>query len=242
LKAEALPEIKREQTTPQPAQDPKNRILGRETPSPTPPAPIETKTALPVPKAEPKPVAPAPKKEVKTEPKPENISKIPKSDLPMGKEPSPSKTNSQPNHTVVVKAGDSIYSIAAEAYRVSNTSVVDRILEVNPKISNPDLLPTKQQIKLPIITEESLVLKSPDGFFRVLLGAFMKPEFADYLKGQPVLQEKEIEILPWTSPSGKTWYRVTVGKFESREEGLKVIRILKENGLSPYFEGFKKKN
>jgi cell division protein FtsN len=31
----------------------------------------------------------------------------------------------------------------------------------------------------------------------------------------------------------ETWYRVTAGKFDTREEGLKTIRALKKKGLLP---------
>ncbi|MEW6185095.1 MAG: LysM peptidoglycan-binding domain-containing protein, partial [Thermodesulfobacteriota bacterium] len=201
-----------------------------------------SKTAPPQVKADPKPIPPPIPKEAPKESKPETRPQNLGSTNGLKKEASTAeKTTSIPKNTIVVKPGDSIYSIAAKAYRVSNTSVVDRILEANPGISDPDLLPANQQIKLPLISEESLVRKLEDGSFRIRLGAFMKPEFAEYLKKQPLLQNKEIEISPFTSPSGKTWYRISAGKFESREEGLKTIRALKENGLSPYFEGFKKR-
>jgi phage tail protein X len=141
-----------------------------------------------------------------------------------------------------VNKGDSIYAIAERAYGVSNTSVVDRILEANPRIGDPDHLPVGQTLRLPQITEESLVYESVDGLFQVRLGTFAKAEFAEYLKRHPFLKDKEVEISPRMTPSGKTWYRVTAGKFKDREEALQVIRTLKEQGLSPYFAGFKKKN
>ena len=71
---------------------------------------------------------------------------------------------------VVVKAGDSIYTIAAKAYKVANTSVVDQILESNPKIANPNKLIANQEIRLPEITEESLIIKSSDGTCKVRAG------------------------------------------------------------------------
>jgi hypothetical protein len=141
-----------------------------------------------------------------------------------------------------IKAKDSIYAIAERTYRVSNTSIVDRIMALNPKITNPDLLPANLKIRLPEITEESLIIPSSDASVMIRLGTFMKPEYAYFLKGHPAIHGKEISITPWKTPSGQTLYRATAGKFESREEGLQAIRELKEKGLSPYFEGFKKKN
>jgi hypothetical protein len=184
-----------------------------------------------------------PLKELKKNEKPKESS-IKAKPAPTDSKKSESKNSiQQPDQkTVTVKAGDSLYTIAEETYRVSNTSVVDRIMELNPQIVNPDLLSANQKIRLPEITEESLIIPASDTAIMVRLGTFMKPEYAYFLKGHPALQGKEIEIIPWHTPSGRVFYRATAGKFDSREEGLQVIRDLKEKGLSPYFEGFKKKN
>jgi len=153
----------------------------------------------------------------------------------------PFKGEARIKKTVTVKAGENIYTIAAQHYRVANTSVVDQILEANPRIASSRKLLAKQQVNLPDITEESLVLESGDGTCQVRLGTFLKPEYSGFLKGEPVLRGKAIKIIPRKLPGGETWYRAVAGKFSTREEGLKVIRELKEKGLSPYFPGFKKK-
>ncbi len=213
---------------------------------------IETKPVPTVPRPEVKPSISPPLKEIKKETERQEAKKEtkPKESAEKTKpHPSDSKNADSKNSieqsdhkTVMVKAGDSIYTIAEKTYKVSNTSVVDRIMELNPKIANPDLLPANQKIRLPEITEESLIIASSDAAVKVRLGTFIKPEYANFLKGHPALQGKDIEIIPWKTPSGQTFYRAIAGKFNSREEGLQVIRDLKEKGLSPYFEGFKKKN
>jgi hypothetical protein len=144
--------------------------------------------------------------------------------------------------TMIVKPGEGLYTIAAKTYHVANTSVMDMILELNPKISNPDKLYANQRIRLPEITEEALILKSSDNTYQIRLGTFLRPEYCTFLINQPILQGKEIEILPKKVFSGATWNQVTAGKFLSRKEGLKAIQDLKERGLSPYFEGFKQNN
>lgn len=142
--------------------------------------------------------------------------------------------------TVVTKAGESIYTIAARTYRVANTSVVDHILESNPWIANPNKLLAGQTVRLPEINEQFLIIEAHGGTCRIRLGTFLKPEYSTFLKGQPLLEGKMIEIIPRKLPSGETWYRAVAGKFSTREEGLRVIRALKGKGLSPYFPGFKK--
>jgi len=140
-----------------------------------------------------------------------------------------------------VKAGDSLYTLAAQNYRVANTSVVDRILEANPQISNPNKLLANLPVRLPDITEESLVVETGDGTYRIRLGTFLKAEYSGFLQGEPALRGKQIEIVPRRLATGETWYRALAGKYATREEGLKVVRELKGKGLSPYFPGFRKK-
>jgi nucleoid-associated protein YgaU len=195
--------------------------------------------AVPKPEAEPKPPAPVQRKPAA--PAPDARPSISPPPAPPASQASLGKTKAETpvKKVVVVKAGDSIYTIAAKAYKVANTSVVDQILESNPKIANPNKLLANQEIRLPEITEESLIIKSSDGTCKVQLGTFLKPEYAAFLKAQPALQGKEIEIIPRKLPSGKTWYKAMAGKFSTREEGLKVIHDLKQKGLSPYFAGFK---
>jgi hypothetical protein len=240
-----------------PAEDSEKRLsvaLSTTTePKPTvPPSTIEKKPALPASMPAIKPSTAPPPKEVKKENQPKELKKeekpkesaIKTKPAPPDSRKSESKNSiQQPDRkTVIVKAGDSLYTIADETYRVSNTSVVDRIMELNPQIVNPDLLPVNKKIRLPEITEESLIIPASEAAVMVRLGTFMKPEYAYFLKGQSALQGKEIEIIPWHTPSGRIFYRARAGKFDSREEGLQVIHDLKEKGLSPYFEGFKKKN
>lgn len=111
---------------------------------------------------------------------------------------------------------------------------------LNPEVTNPHRLFVNQKIRLPVITEESLILKTSEGTFKIQLGTFLKPEYIGFLRGEPALKGKEIEIISWKVPSGETWYRAIAGTFETREESLKIIHDLKEKGLSPFFAGFQK--
>jgi hypothetical protein len=241
------PAAKTEPTSPGPAQDSEKRLTAELVApaghKPTdPPLTIEKKPAALAPLPEIKPTL-SPAKEVTKEEKQKGLAKKAKPGPPNSNKPESKINSRQPDQKIVtVKAGDSLYTMAERTYRVSNTSVVDRIMEVNPKMANPDLLPANQKIRLPEITEESLIIPGPEASVMIRLGTFMKPEYVNFLKGHPALQGKEIEIVPRKTPSGRIFYRATAGKFKSREEGLQVIRDLKEKGLSPYFEGFKKKS
>ncbi len=219
-------------------------------PPPSPPPGTEKKISPRVLPEKMKPASPTPGK---AEPAPATASRKPS---PPDKRPAvapkprppaataagpPSKAEARIKKTVIVKKGENIYTIAARNYGVANTSVVDQILEVNPRIPSSHRLLVNQRVSLPEITEESLALKTGDGTYQIRLGTFLKPEYSNFLKGEPALRGKEIKIISRKLPGGETWYRAVAGNFTTREEGLKVIRDLNAKGLSPYFPGFKKK-
>jgi phage tail protein X len=212
---------------------------------PAPPSGGETKSPLPPPLTE---IRPAPGKpepppvpgEPKPTAKPELKLAVTKP-IPMQPSRPGAKEEAAAKKTVLVKGKDSLYSISLRNYGVANTSIVDQILEANPKIGNPNKLSDRLSIRLPEVREESLLIPLADGTYQVRLGTFLKAEYAAFLKGEPSLRGKTVEVIPRKLPSGETWYRAVAGQFNTREEGLKVIQELKRKGLSPYFPGFRKK-
>jgi general secretion pathway protein A len=256
--ADPQPEKIRQPPTPEPPSRAARIISAEKTPSPgegkkpaAPPA-AEKKAAARAPAEEAKPASALPGRsepapvfaERKPSPPAERLAGLskpepaPPASTPAGPR---AKVETQAKKTVPVKDGDSLYNFAAQNYRVANTSVVDQILELNPQIANPHKLPANLQVRLPEITEESLVIAAGDGTSQVRLGTFLKPEYSTFLKGEPALRGRPIEIVPRRLATGETWYRAVAGKFSTREEGVEVVRELRAKGLSPYFTGFKKK-
>jgi phage tail protein X len=212
---------------------------------PAPPSGEKTKSPVPLPLAEIRPAPGEPKSppvvgEPKSPAKPEPKFAVTKP-VPIQPPGPGAKEEAAAKKTVLVKGKDSLYSIALRNYGVANTSIVDQILEANPKIGDPNKLPDRQSVRLPEVREESLLIPFADGTYQVRLGTFLKAEYAAFLKGEPSLRGKAVELIPRKLPSGETWYRAAAGQFNTREEGLKVIQELKRKGLSPYFPGFRKK-
>jgi cell division protein FtsN len=87
---------------------------------------------------------------------------------------------------------------------------------------------------MPKITEESMIVKS-DRTYKINVGTFWSPTFAELYRSEPSLRGKEIEIVSKKAAPNETWYRVVVGKFNSEGEALKVISILKGKKLLPLF-------
>ena len=136
---------------------------------------------------------------------------------------------------IAVGKGDSISSLSQRYYNLANITLMDLILECNPGITNAHVIKDRQKIKIPEITEASLIIPWTDDTWRIHLGTFSKPESARTYKDEPALKGKEIEIIPHQVSPEETWHRVVAGKFDTRDEALKTVQALKEKGMLPSF-------
>ena len=85
-----------------------------------------------------------------------------------------------------------------------------------------------QEIRIPEISEETLIVQEPDNSYKVYLGTFANRRSPRVLEGNSDLKGKELEFVPRKVAPEETWFRVLAGKFNNREECLKVIRWLKK--------------
>jgi general secretion pathway protein A len=147
----------------------------------------------------------------------------------------PFSTEAIPKETVIVKKGQNIALLARKYYGVSNITIDDLILDFNPEITNANLISVDQKIMIPKITEARLIVQSSDHTYKIHVGTFWSPKFTKLYIGEPSLKGKEVEVIARKVAPNETWYRVVVGKFDSKDEVLKVISLLKEKHLLPLF-------
>jgi hypothetical protein len=143
--------------------------------------------------------------------------------------------------TIEVEERDTLSSLCMKYYNFSSPTLMNHIVDFNPQINNPHLILAHDKIKIPEITESSLIIESRDGTFKVYLGTFSKLEYARPYKDESILKGKKVDFIPWEISPQETWYRVVAGKFDNREEALKVIHHLKQKGILPVFRGHLKK-
>jgi general secretion pathway protein A len=134
---------------------------------------------------------------------------------------------------IVVKSGENLSLLSRNYYHIANPTLIDFILQSNPEITNADLIKIDQKIKIPKMTEESLVNQSPDHSFKIHVGTFWSSEFSKVYHDEPALKNKTIEIIPLKVSPTEIWYRVFVGDFKDRDEALNTIYLLKKKGLLP---------
>ena len=136
---------------------------------------------------------------------------------------------------IQVKKGDYLSKLVVNHYGKLNESLIDLVLNHNPSISNIDLVLVDQQIKLPELNEETLIVPVSDEHFSVHLGTFPGLKEAHQFINQLTLNRKNITVKPKKVSRRQTWYRVEAGSYESRKEALEVIKTLREKRLLPFF-------
>ncbi len=161
-----------------------------------------------------------------------------KKDLAAEKPPEP-----KPEEKVFpVKKGWVLSTIAQKYYPVLNLSLLDFFLEANPDITNLDLIFRGQTIKIPILSEESLLQQVSENRYQVFLGTFRTAQEAQPYRNEPALHNRTIKVVKRQVSPRETWYRVTVGDFQGKEEALKAIQILKGKKLLPLLDCLPKKS
>ena len=142
---------------------------------------------------------------------------------------------------IAVREGQTLSSIAEKYYGITNKTLCEVILQFNPAVTNIHLITVDQIIRLPKISEERLIILTPDLTYKLFAGTFWAPSLAKVYSNEPALLGKDVEIIPRQVSPQETWYRVEIGTFDTKEETLEALHRLKEKGLLPLFEGVPKK-
>jgi len=178
------------------------------------------------------------------EPSPQEATSVPSINSPgtrnsilsaqPGSAPSPeTKREGRIMKVVNVKKGATLNSLCLENYGLAHITLLDHIMRVNPRITNPHLILVNERIKLPEINDHSLLIIASDGTIKIYLGTFGNPDSAIAFKAEVSLKGKEISVTPRKISTQETWYRLTAGNFKTQEEARTVILTLKMKGLLP---------
>ncbi len=137
--------------------------------------------------------------------------------------------------TVTVKDDDNLSSLAQHYYGMSNETLLDIILMANPQITDVNRISRNQQIDLPEINHDSLIIKSPDNTYKIHVGTYNSLLHARDFYYEYSLIGKEVDIIPRKVSDKESWYRVVVSTFETRDECLKTLATLRQKGLLPVY-------
>ena len=138
---------------------------------------------------------------------------------------------------VSAKKGWTLSLLALQYYNNVNPTFIDLILEFNPQITDLNRIFVNQQIKIPSITEELFLIQAPNQSYKIYLGTFSDEQFGHSFRKTFVLKGKTLEVVPRKVSPQDTWLRVFAGEFKTREESLRAIQALIQQGLLPAFVG-----
>ena len=141
----------------------------------------------------------------------------------------------EPEKTVTVKKGWTLSLLAQQQYGLVNPTVLDILLEHNPRITDVNQIPADEPMKIPPLTDERFLGRDQDGKFNIYLGTFGDQRSIQALKKHPLLQGKTFKTALRKVSSDVLWYRLTAGGFQSKEEALQALRDLKKQGVLPAF-------
>ena len=133
-----------------------------------------------------------------------------------------SLSTSKKHKVVFAKRGDSISSLALKKYGISNGTIFDIIKRVNPEIEDLGSISVGQKIILPALDIDSIVVEIAKDVFSIHIASFFTHESAiQYINTLKKLNYPI--ILSSVKISGEnTCYRITIGKFPSREKAIEI--------------------
>lgn len=136
---------------------------------------------------------------------------------------------------VTVKRGATLTLISQQHYNGVNPTLLDLIMEYNPKIRDVNRISENEKIRIPFITDRLFLRKEPDRGYGIFLGTFVDRQSVEVFRKQAVLRDKTIRIVPRKVSNVETWYRVSVDGFQTEEQALQALQSLRGQGLLPAF-------
>lgn len=141
----------------------------------------------------------------------------------------------EPEKTVTVEKGMTLSLLALQHYGFVNPTILDILLEHNPHITDVNRIPAGEPVKVPPLTDELFLGVEPDGRYHIFLGTFDNKQSIQTLRKHPLLQGKTLKTALRKVSNRILWYSLTAEGFQSREDAMRVLRSLKQQGVLPAF-------
>jgi len=137
--------------------------------------------------------------------------------------------------TATAISGTTIFKLTRQYYHSDHITHAYLIKKANPDIKSIHRINLDQHIIIPEINIETPLIKSQDNSYKIELGTFKSLKKVRKYFEEPVLADKQLKIIPVKVSSKDIWYRLILERFETKEEGLSTVYILKDKNLLPCF-------
>ncbi len=132
---------------------------------------------------------------------------------------------------VKAKPRDYLLKIIKKTYGVANDTLLDIVQVANPDIKNINLIKVGQNIVLPRISIDTLILKDSEGHYFLHY-------FSSYSKEKAYRKLMKLKNLPYPMAlhtinfGNKKVYRIYIGPFNSRKELVDAFKVLPKDHLA----------
>lgn len=124
-----------------------------------------------------------------------------------------------------VRPNECLYDLARSEYGIGNVSIIDLIQMANPGIRNVNLIYPGQEIILPYIEREDLIVKDEKGVYHIHYASFYRREDARLCIQDLIKENKEAYIIS-ARQGDNLVYRVYVGTFKNSDDAKRILATL----------------
>ena len=144
--------------------------------------------------------------------------------------PDPSPPLEKKLISVSAREGDIVSALALVEYGTINDTLIDIVRRANPDIPDLNLIEIGQTINLPTLDITNFILENENGFYTIHHSTFSA--YANALRLHRKLEGKNYpsSITPVRVLGKDSWYRVTVGDFNSFSAALEYAKNTKLDG------------
>ena len=148
---------------------------------------------------------------------------------PVPKEAHAEAETKRNDHRITIQYGATIYQIAIDTYGANAVLGMDLIKELNPQIENLNWVAAGQNLRLPSLTEETMLRQRPDGAYRLIVASFRSATAAEgYAR---ILRGKGYQVRMTTRAVSDDLelYRVEIDGLKNLDEANQVWQTVLDN-------------
>lgn len=132
---------------------------------------------------------------------------------------------------VTVGSGDTVAKLAADFYGKVDDRILKAVQQANPRISDLDIVHKGQKVTLPQLSDAGG--PASQVLYSVSVSSYHSIHEAKAVFSDLLSRGYQATIYPYLDEGDKTWYRITIGTFNSRQEAIDYTGKLRDAGF-PY--------
>ncbi|MGH7774013.1 MAG: ExeA family protein, partial [Candidatus Binatia bacterium] len=141
-----------------------------------------------------------------------------------------------PDRPMVIQYGSTIFNIATDVYGAKRILAMDLIKEFNPQIQNLNWVFAGQNLRLPPLTQETLLRKQPDGSYRLIVASFPSSIGADEFAKLVRTRGYQVVIKRQTAADNLFLHRVEIEGLENLQAANQAWDIALKNQWFSFVE------